>query len=477
MNAKALAGGLCVAACLVSANAAAWNTANDRYTEEAGNSHLYIVNRALDLIVTLGTRPVAQAALAKMRRDETCKNRWMEGLNRADTSSSYVDNGSPNGAEGTHFWNSNHPKGWPYDNHFNARSANRYHHDNAREQADKYIGVWRENGDCFWLGLALHYVTDLSQPMHVINVIGDAHARIEKEISERYHFPWKDTSRFATGTTLWGFKIWPPQRYDTASWALVQVTRDVYNEKTGANPYGLSWLGDRYFPLSITLARAREALEDAQPWAARYIYGLFNTNFAVGSFYRSDSRYTKDLPGQAAGWDWAPGQYKATCPLGQPMTGISKSVWSDYAEYNAYMARNVQCRNDWPGKFQPTSCYVKETGPGDHQAATMKPAEDWAPNEWKTTCEKDEYVFGVSQTPAGELAKIVCCKASGLNASVANARSLVIESGSGAEPGSESTLDHDWSPGDWRGECGPDRYIIGLSRGWRGVVSRVLCVN
>lgn len=491
MKAKALKGGLWAVlcsvvsiACLMPTDAAAWNTVGDasQFMNEQENSHLYIVNRALDLLATrVPGDPVAAAAIARMRTTP-CNNRWMKGLNDADNSSAYADNGSPNGAEGTHFWNSGHQ--WPYDNHFNARSANRYHHDNAREQADKYIGRWRDSDDCYWLGLALHYVTDLSQPMHVANVIGIDHAAIEEDIARRFHSRWVDSGRYdpstGTGSTLSGTPIWPPQSYDTASWALTQVTFEVWNEAATASPYGLSWWGDRYFPLSITLSHAREALEDAQPWAARYIYGLFNRDFAVGSFYRSDSRYERMIPGgHPYDWDWAVNHYKAVCPFGQPMTGISKSIWLNYSEYNAYMARNVQCRNDNPGKFTPISCRVKVANQGENQASTMTPASDWAYGYWKTTCESNEYVFGISQTTTGNLASILCCSAANLSANVANAVGHNMVVADAVEPGSQVSLGHDWSWGDWKGECGPGRYIIGVARVPTGVahVGFILCVN
>src|SRR5262249_28723171 len=141
-----------------------------------------------------------------------------------------------------------------YDQHFNARSSNAYHHKNAREMAALQIGVWFDLGGgadgCWNLGMALHYMTDLAMPMHVANVIGPLHADIEKNLSA-HQTSYMASGRYSSSSggilNFTGKVVWPPNVDDTPDGIITDMANTVWGPgaasgvQDSANPYGLTW--------------------------------------------------------------------------------------------------------------------------------------------------------------------------------------------------------------------------------------------
>jgi hypothetical protein len=145
-----------------------------------GNTHLWVVNRALELLAK-SSDPVAVTAVNKMS-ESPCRARWQQGLYDGDEPALADDPTKvKSSAAGTHFYN---PRG--RDAFGNPTSATTYlvggvdvstggvtgrRHLNARQTADLHIRKLPSSGPtatkgCYELGLALHYMTDMTQPMH-----------------------------------------------------------------------------------------------------------------------------------------------------------------------------------------------------------------------------------------------------------------------------------------------------------------------
>lgn len=151
-----------------------------------GNTHLWVVNRALDLLAK-SSDPVAVTAVKKMNEPE-CRNLWQHGLYDGDEPALVDDPTEINRpTAGTHFYN---PTG--KDAFGNPTSSTTYlvagvdvstggvrgrRNLNARQTADVHIKRLPSSEPiggrgCYQLGLALHYMTDMTQPMHTSSFSG-----------------------------------------------------------------------------------------------------------------------------------------------------------------------------------------------------------------------------------------------------------------------------------------------------------------
>jgi hypothetical protein len=140
-----------------------------------GNTHLYVVQGALALL-RASSDPVAASAVKTMTT-EPCKSSWEQGLWDADDpNGNLLDNPSDSSkGGGTHFYNASLKDAWGKPTStvtylLAGRQVN--FKGNARTNAAKYVV---EAGDmtrsptaaqCHALGLALHFETDMTQPMH-----------------------------------------------------------------------------------------------------------------------------------------------------------------------------------------------------------------------------------------------------------------------------------------------------------------------
>lgn len=149
-----------------------------------GNTHLWVVNRALELLAK-SSDPVAVTAVKKMN-ESACRVQWQEGLYNEDEPGNADDPTKLNLTAGTHFYN---PSG--RDAFGNRTSATTYlvggvdvstgglqgrRNLNARQAADRDIRDLSSNPTsmhwCYTLGRALHYMTDMTQPMHTASFSG-----------------------------------------------------------------------------------------------------------------------------------------------------------------------------------------------------------------------------------------------------------------------------------------------------------------
>lgn len=182
---------------------------------EVSSTHLWIVNRGMDILAKHPELPAAKLATQFMN-SESCKKQWQQGLLDADFKGAY--NGgrfdlplNPNdalvGLSGatwaSHFYDPDTGKNYKGDTEGTALTEADGHLRNAFESGPAKV---REGNakSCYEIGLALHYFTDLTQPMHASNFTAvdrpaKLHSNLEgyaTEIQARYPLEdWSATPR------------------------------------------------------------------------------------------------------------------------------------------------------------------------------------------------------------------------------------------------------------------------------------------
>jgi hypothetical protein len=173
-------------------------------------------------------------------------------------------------------------------------------------------------------------------------------------------------------------------------------------------------------------------------------------------FDRSDSRRTTSTG------DWRPFSFKAECGSRQAVTGLSVSP-------STGKAHAARCGADDAARFPHASCETLVFDQGDRRRDSS--TGDWAPGYFKGECRENGYVAGVSQTTSLRVDAILCC------AGDVRKRSCSTVEVRGKDD-RESGAQGDWDLGHWKGECGPGRYVAGVSRGpTSGAPHRLLCCS
>jgi len=183
----------------------------------SGNTHLWIVNRALELLEKSGD-PGARVWAAQLRQKEI-REAWENGLWDGDDGD-HADGVSVR--SGSHFYNGA-GKDWRGNNYpfttfviagFDANRTLQGHNRNGRENAAHYLSSVAgplDTAKAYNLGLALHYMTDATQPMHTSGFDGSA-IPINLHPQYEYYVPYIQ-ARFPTTNMTWDQR-WPRQDPD-----------------------------------------------------------------------------------------------------------------------------------------------------------------------------------------------------------------------------------------------------------------------
>jgi len=145
--------------------------------------------------------------------------------------------------------------------------------------------------------------------------------------------------------------------------------------------------------------------------------------------------------------DWAFGLFKGECGTKQAAIGISVTTTAD-------SAHALLCSVDSLTLDHGTSsgCHAVDFSTGDN-GVTM----DWDPDYFKGQCAANEFVAGVAEIPSGnEIAQLLCCPGA---VSQQKCATLVMFGADAREAGATDAV-----PNAFTGECGPGRYIAGVSR-------------
>jgi hypothetical protein len=191
--------------------------------------------------------------------------------------------------------------------------------------------------------------------------------------------------------------------------------------------------------------------------------GTTCTAFEVGDFHNQDFGDNR--------WpvDWSPGSFKAECPPGSTLRGMSvysSAVTDEYGNrrwagliWEHDFAHDILCANDaGPAvltQFPKDACTVRDISTGNDRATTA--TGDWDQGSWKGECANDEYVGGVSQTPDGQVTDILCCRSPVVTHTRCATRTFA------DQEAREPSLLCDWDEGFYKGECGNGRYVAGVS--------------
>jgi len=238
-------------------------------TEENGNTHLFIVNRAVEILGKHTTLPRAASAFARLN-DGVCRTRWRQGLYDADHKVSYNNYWT---------WKSHFYDPSTGTNYFGSTDPVAY--GKALEhltEAKKDLATNDVTHGCYELGLALHYATDITQPMHATNFPAtdrplNLHSHLEERaLAVQTLYVAADWSATPTGTVnanltamAWtSHDLWP------STWAALG---HAVNVKCGDNidSYTLDhtdcWQGDPGVDAAIGAA-----LRKAQTGTAAFLY-------------------------------------------------------------------------------------------------------------------------------------------------------------------------------------------------------------
>jgi hypothetical protein len=223
-------------------------------------------------------------------------------------------------------------------------------------------------------------------------------------------------------------------------------------------------LGSSTLPFAA-LTRGEPATVVGLPWDPQ------NESWVGLSLSRGDERfYTDD-------GDWSPGYAKAECGSipqlndGFPIVaGVGSDQFCPRGAGCFLQSYVVLCANA-PLLVNQAVGYTLHTSFGDARRSTIW--GDWAPGHNKAECGEREAITGLST--AGDAR----CSAvwDSWPGTAASCRVLTFDSGDDREP-NVLRNDGDWAPGDYKGECGSNRYAKGVARAIRGAgFSSILCCD
>ena len=237
-------------------------------TNEGKSTHLFIVDRAMDILghhVGLSRAAHAHAWLV----DPSCSSRWRQGLDDADHKVGYNNWYTYT----SHFYDPS-----TGTNYLGARNPVAY--DKALEHlatARSRLAARDVYKGCYELGLSLHYATDLTQPMHAANYAAtdwplNLHSHLEGRAAAVQSWfvasDWAATPTGSAGAVLldlaWASNGQWPAMWDALAGAYGQRCSDIdsaWFDQTSC------WEGDGGVDAAIGLALRR-----AQTATAAFLY-------------------------------------------------------------------------------------------------------------------------------------------------------------------------------------------------------------
>jgi len=164
------------------------------------------------------------------------------------------------------------------------------------------------------------------------------------------------------------------------------------------------------------------------------------------------------FPGGDYSWtgDWDPYYYKATCPSGQGVLGVSQSTSDPYYSVHAVLCQASSAFGTVPSLFQVVT--VSHTADVNYPT---RPTGDWASDEFKTECPAGYMVVGVSQdTSALTIHALYCAPTPTSGYGAQNCQIVHIRDNNG---GYDSL---DWDPYYFKGNFGGAvTGLVGISFG------------
>lgn len=141
-----------------------------------GNTHLFVIDRALDLL--RGSGDATAGKIAAALNAPACRTQWETGLWDVDDGASKL-NERPSGALGSHFYNGAKAdwfgKATNVITYSLAQATVKNKSGDARSNALQRLAkvAKLDSAGCYQVGLMLHYLTDMTQPMHTSGLAVD----------------------------------------------------------------------------------------------------------------------------------------------------------------------------------------------------------------------------------------------------------------------------------------------------------------
>jgi phospholipase C len=238
-------------------------------TDEGQSTHLFIVDRALDILGHHLSDADAASAFNRLNTS-ACRSRWQQGLYDADHKVSYNN---------WYTWSSHFYDPSTGTNYLGFSSPVAYTEALTHlATAKSKLAVNDVKNGCYELGLSLHYATNITQPMHAANFAAtdwplDLHSHMEQRavvIQDGYAVAdWTGAPATNVNDTLtaiaWGsYNEWPSlwNALDHAYSATCGYSIDEYTlDHTSC------WQGDAGVDAAIGAA-----LRQAQAMTAAYLY-------------------------------------------------------------------------------------------------------------------------------------------------------------------------------------------------------------
>lgn len=162
--------------------------------------------------------------------------------------------------------------------------------------------------------------------------------------------------------------------------------------------------------------------------------------------------------------DWAPGAYKGECGANQTAIGLSDNPAT-------VDVRGLLCSKDGSGLAHDGTTGCHDVSFEHNDSGVLS---DWDVGFYKGQCAANEFVAGVSADPTnGGVRDLLCCPGAVTQSSCAT---LVNDNGDDREPGAQAATG-DWDYGNTKEECGPGRYIAGVSHYGSGQLHAILCCS
>jgi hypothetical protein len=172
---------------------------------------------------------------------------------------------------------------------------------------------------------------------------------------------------------------------------------------------------------------------------------------------RDDRLFTAD-------GDWRPGDYKAECGGSSSLLGGVSTTWSQVCDCT-FLGLYCTCLSG--GYTQDALCISSNVYVEPYQGITLDITSgddrldtslgDWSYGNKKAECARNQVITGLAQNAYGVLQGVRCSASNinhGVNCSVLNFNGHDDE---------ESNSRGDWSPGYWKAECSPGRYMKGIA--------------
>jgi hypothetical protein len=281
-------GGLCYASCPAGSVRTAVSTCVHQIRWR-GNTHRFIVDRALDAIKNAQRDAITEKVVDSMIRSNECDRAWQDGLWDADDD--LADTGFPPYG-GSHFYNGAGRDAFGDPTTvvtYTIAGLEQLYFGNARTNAASRINtaffeapnVRRSSPDCYQLGLALHYMTDVTQPMHSTGFHGLSIPFMLHPVLEEYvptiqgrvlKRPWQ--RRWAN---LSHDEIFHQTAVRTAGMAPALMEKLEYNGAicTMTPEDGITYTGSCFVNDPAVNAQLDAILSDAIESTASYIYSVF----------------------------------------------------------------------------------------------------------------------------------------------------------------------------------------------------------